>query len=141
MPKKLPDVEVIFKDGGIGYIPATADGIPLFAGYSGQGSLAANQVVAISSANKEKVIDLLGDTPFTDRIYDFFSTGGNIAYVVKASSNTNADLLTAIQSAVEDLLTKGNAVFEFISVLTPVDKAFAASLASYLNRFYLNYVG
>ncbi len=133
MPRDIPYVKITFADGGIGYIPATADGIPLFVGVSTQGTAEDNKVVAISPDNKDIVIDLFGDTPFTQKIMDFFSMGGGICYAVKTSNATNEGILTALDSAIESLKTDGQLNIEFISVLTPADKTLAAAIASYLD--------
>lgn len=132
MPRQMPFVKITFADGGIGYIPATADGIPLFVGVSNQGTAEDNKVIAIDPQNKEVVFDYFGETAFADRIMDFFSEGGGICFAVKTSNATNQGILDALNSAIESLKIDGQLTIEFISILTPADKTLAAAVASYL---------
>jgi len=132
MPRQMPYVKITFKDGGMGYIPATADGIPLFVGVSNQGTAVDNEVIAIDPQNKETVFDYFGKTDFANKIMDFFSAGGGICFAVKTSTATNQGILDALNSAIESLKTDGQLNIEFISVLAPADKTLASAIASYL---------
>ena len=133
----LPEVKITFVDGGLAKIPATADGIPLFVGVSNAGLAAANKPVALTP-NKDQILAQFGNTPFAQRLLDFVSAGGGIFYAVKTTTNTSAGILTALQSAVDALSIDGNVPFEYIVITTPIDKAIAASISSYLNSLEAN---
>ncbi|RUM58267.1 MAG: hypothetical protein DSY59_04290 [Persephonella sp.] len=65
-------VEIKFIDGGLAYIPATADGIPLFVGYA-TGTAKAKEPLAITKDTD--IVKLFGESKLTNYIYDFFSMG------------------------------------------------------------------
>ena len=134
---KIPFVEIKFIDGGLGKIPATADGVPLFVGVSNKGEAKENKVIALTS-DKNLIIKQFGDTPFTQRLLDFISIGGRIFYAVKTTKNTAQGILEAMQSAVEDLSADGNIPFEFIAITPAVDKSVASAISSYLENLQAN---
>jgi len=137
----LPDVDVLFYDGALGRIPATGDGIAIAVGVKdASGTATANQVYRLFLPNDyEKAIELFGGT-FADKLLDAVSNGQGIVYAISAASNTSDDILTAIETAVEQSLVNGDALFEYIAVLTPVDKTLATSIESYLSSLVSRHI-
>jgi len=137
----LPDVDVLFYDGAIGRIPETGDGIAIAVGVKDPaGTATANKVYKLFlPTDYEKAIEYFGGE-FANKLLDAVSNGLGIVYAVSAASNKSNDILTAIESAVEQSLINGDALFEYIAVLTPVDKTLATSIESYLSSLVSRHI-
>ena len=73
----IPYVKIEFVNGGLGKIPKTADGIPLFVGVSTDGKAKENKPIALTP-DKDLIIKQFGESPFTQRLLDYVSIGGRL---------------------------------------------------------------
>jgi len=133
----LADVSIEFGDGGLGIVPGYPTGIPLFVG-SASGTAEPNKVYHLTSDNPKKVQELFGDSKLTDYILDAFSTGTGVVFAVKSADATLGNIMTAVESGVDQLLIDGNKAFEFIVLTDVADKTTFASINSYLTDLQQN---
>ena len=134
----LADVSIEFGDGGLGIVPSYPTGIPLFVGSAANGTAEPNKVYYLTSDNPKKVQELFGDSKLTDYILDAFSTGTGVVFAVKSADATLGNIMTAVESGVDQLLIDGNKAFEFIVLTDVADKTTFAAINSYLTDLQQN---
>lgn len=88
----LPDVDVIFEDGGLGLLPESNTGIHFKIGVSSSGE--SNKIYGFSKSNPELVADKLGSGPLVDAMLDSFQSGAQAIYCVKAAASVEGAIGT-----------------------------------------------
>jgi hypothetical protein len=138
----LPDVDIRFWDGALGRIPSTGTGVFITIGLkTAEGEAEIGKVYRLSlPSDPDTPIKLFGNGEYANKLLDAASCGANVVFAAAANSDSTDDILSAVEEAVEQSLVNGDAIFEGIIVMVPVDKSTAAAIGSYLTSLVSRHI-